>query len=129
MDKVLPRLGLIAGGVTFLVIGFWAFFWPQGFFDTVAEYPPYNEHLFHDLGAFNIGLAVALFAGLAGRGGVVVALAGGAVAAVFHAWAHFMDKDLGGRDTDPWSLGLLALLLVAALVFAVRTRGADLPET
>jgi hypothetical protein len=120
VEKVLPRVGLVAGAGLFLVIGLWAFFWPSEFFDTVADYPPYNEHFIHDIGAFNIGLGVLFLGALAGMGGVAVALTGGAVGSVFHALAHFMDKDQGGRDTDPWSLGLFALLLVVAAVVANR---------
>lgn len=127
MDRVLPRVGLVAGAGLFLVIGVWAFFWPKEFFDTVADYPPYNEHFIHDIGAFNIGLGALFLCALAGMGGVAVALTGGAIGSVFHAGAHFLDKDQGGRDTDPWSLGLFALLLVVAAVVAARGGGAQ-PE-
>ena len=36
--------------------GLWAFLAPQSFFNQLATFPPYNEHLLHDIGAFSIGL-------------------------------------------------------------------------
>ncbi len=73
---------------------------PDPFFDVVARFPPYNEHLFHDLGAFHLGIAAALVAGLAGRPGLGVALWAGTVGASAHAISHRVDADLGGRDSD-----------------------------
>jgi hypothetical protein len=33
-----------------------------------------------------------------------------------------MDRDLGGRSSDPWALGLLAVLLLVALALRIRAR-------
>ncbi len=96
--------------------GVWAFFAPRSFYEVVATYPPYNEHLFHDIGAFELGLTAAILSGLVWRDGLSVALLGGAVGAVVHAVAHVIDRDLGGRASDPWTLSVVAVILVAALV-------------
>jgi hypothetical protein len=40
-----------------------------------------------------------------------------------HAISHLVDADLGGRASDPYTLGALALLLVTALVIRVRGSG------
>jgi hypothetical protein len=109
-------------GLQFVVQGAWAFLWPASFYDQVATYEPYNLHLLHDIGAFQLGLGAALLAALVWRDGLLVALAGGTVGAAFHAWSHLMDRDLGGRSSDPWTLGLLALLFLAAFAWRLRTR-------
>jgi hypothetical protein len=104
----------------YTLFGAWALLSPRSFFESVATFPPYNEHLLHDVGAFQLGLGAALFAALALRRTLVAALVGVAVASVLHAGAHAVDAHLGGRPSDPWVLGLLAALVVLALVVAWR---------
>jgi hypothetical protein len=111
----------VLGAIFFLVPGVWAFFWPRSFYDTIATYPPYNHHLFHDVGAFQIGVGVALLAALVWTDGLLVALAGGSAALLVHTASHFVDHDLGGRESDPWLLGVLTLLVLGALVVRVRS--------
>lgn len=92
------------GALAFLVPGVWSF----------------NLHLFHDLGAFQIGIGVALVAALVWRDAVAVALAGATAGAAVHAVSHMIDRDLGGRALDPYLLSLLALLLAAGMVLRLR---------
>lgn len=33
---------------------------PQGFFETMADFEPYNAHLLQDVGAFQLGLGATL---------------------------------------------------------------------
>ncbi len=106
------------GGAIGVVTGAWSFLAPGSFYEVVASYPPFNRHLFHDLGAFQLGIAAALVAGLARRTAIAVGLWGGAVGATLHAVSHWMDAGLGGRASDPWLLSLLALALVAGLITA-----------
>lgn len=108
--------------LVFLVTGGWALVAPEPFYETVASYPPYNEHFIHDLGAFQLGIAGALVLGAAGAGGLAVALGGHAVAAVGHALAHVMDAGAGGRDSDPVSLSIYAVAAVTSAVIALRRR-------
>lgn len=110
-------------GLQGIVFGVWAFFWPQNFFDNIVLFDPYNVHLVHDIGAFLVGLSSSLLAALWWSDGLFVALAGGTVGAVFHEWSHIIDRDLGGRGSDPWALGVLALLFVVALVWRFQARG------
>ena len=112
-------VGLVSAwvGAAFgVVTGAWAFLAPDSFYEVAASYPPFNRHLFHDLGAFQLGIAAALVAGLARRPAIAVGLWGGAVGATLHAVSHWIDADLGGRASDPWLLSLLALVLVAGLI-------------
>ena len=96
--------------------GAWAFFAPQSFYDVIATFPPYNVHFLHDIGAFLIGIGVSLAGALLWRDALFVVLLGGAGAACFHWVTHVVDHDLGGAASDPWTLGVFALLLVVALV-------------
>jgi hypothetical protein len=116
------RLIALLGGLFFVGFGAWAFFDPRSFYEQIATWPPYNRHLFHDAGAFQLGIGAALLLALQWKDGLAVALGGGAVGAIMHAISHFIDQDLGGRETDPWFLSLVAAVLVIGLV-AQRQRG------
>ncbi len=106
-------------GVMNVALGLWALIDPQSFFDNIAEFPPYNEHFLHDLGAFQLGIGMALVFALVWRSdAILAALGGAAVGASAHEIAHIFDEDLGGKSSDPFSLGLIAVILVA--VFAWR---------
>jgi hypothetical protein len=105
----------IAGGAAalFMVTGVWPFFDAQSFYDEVAEFPPYNAHFLHDVGAFQIGIAATLFLALVWRGdALLVALLGGGIGAAYHFVAHVQDHDLGGTDAQTISLGLLAAAML-----------------
>ncbi len=59
----------LAVGIFYLLTGGWAFLFPTGFYSIVANLTPYNLHLLHDIGAFQVGLGTALLAAaVAGRG-------------------------------------------------------------
>jgi hypothetical protein len=117
--RVVRAIGLLAAAF-YTIFGAWALVSPRSFFDTVAAFPPYNEHFVHDLGAFQLGLGAAALAALAIHGSLVAVLVGLAVASVLHAAAHAVDAHLGGQPTDPWALGLFAALVVLALIVAWR---------
>ncbi|HEV7886965.1 MAG TPA: hypothetical protein VGO92_05365 [Acidimicrobiales bacterium] len=108
----LVRLVAWVGVAFFFFFGLWAFFDPASFFDKVAIFPPYNAHFLHDAGAFQIGLGTSLLLGLLGWGGLGTALGGAGLGSVVHVIAHVIDRDQGGRATDPVGLGLLALALL-----------------
>jgi hypothetical protein len=122
------RLVAWTAAAFFVVFGVWAFFAPAGFAKQIATFPPYNRHLLHDLGAFQIGIGVALLLGLWGWSGLGTAIGGAAAGSVLHVAAHVMDRNLGGRSTDPFGLGLLAAALVVA-TWLVRPRPASPVET
>ena len=105
------------GAAFFLITGGWAFFAPRSFFDVVAPWPPYNAHFLHDAGSFQLGLGVALLMTLFARRGALAGLAGAATGAAAHAISHVIDYGDGGRTTDPFGLGILAILLVAVTVY------------
>lgn len=118
MDKRVSHrivIGVTAlAGLFLLGQGIWALVSPQSFFDEIALFPPYNRHFLHDAGVFQIGLGATLLLALIWRDALLVALAGVGLGATAHAVSHVVDHGLGGRDTDPYSLGLLAAVLIAA---------------
>jgi len=127
----LGRLAILAGAAVFVIGGAWALISPSSFYDEVATYPPYNRHLFHDVGAFQLGLGAALLLALTDWSGRLVGLWAGTTAALLHALSHVLDRDLGGRDGDPVALSVLALAFLAGAVAATRKearQGSPRPE-
>lgn len=100
--------------------GVWALVDPQSFYDQLATYPPYNRHLFHDIGAFSIGLGAAVLLAFAIRDALLLGLSTLAVGSALHAISHIIDRDLGGRTTDPWALSLLALVVIGVAILRAR---------
>lgn len=105
---------LVLAGLFFLVPGIWAFVAPHSFYDQLAPFPPYNRHLLHDVGAFQIGIGAALLLASRWADARFVVLGGAAVGASVHLLSHLIDHDLGGRDTDIFVFGALAVLLAIA---------------
>ncbi|MDQ6722165.1 MAG: hypothetical protein M3077_08145 [Candidatus Dormibacteraeota bacterium] len=116
MSKAAAVFGILVFGAS----GAWAFVAPRGFYDAIATYPPYNQHLIHDLGAFQLGLAAALIAGLLLRDALLAVLAGVTVGALLHLIAHIEDQSLGGRPTDPYTVGAIALVLLGGALLRWR---------
>ena len=117
----LMRILVALVGLLLVGLGFWAFFDPASFFDRVALFPPYNQHFLHDVGAFQVGLGVALWLALVWGDALLVVLVAVATAATIHEISHIIDRDLGGHPvTDLPGLGLLALLLIVLAVLRLR---------
>ena len=115
MNRLARGIALLAG-LFFLGFGLWAFFDPASFFERIATYRPYNKHFLHDAGAFQIGIGAALLLALRWKDALAVALGGASAGGIMHAISHFIDRDLGGRDTDPWFLSFVAAATVIGLV-------------
>lgn len=118
------RVTALAGAAGFLGLGVWALVAPRSFFTSLATFEPYNPHLLHDIGAFQIGIgAVLLLAAFPERlNGLAAALLGSGVGAAVHVVSHIMDADLGGTpSTDIPTLSLLAIVLLAAGVTHARS--------
>src|SRR5450759_2558526 len=97
VDLVSTLVVAAFGAFTF-VLGVWAIIAPVSFFDNIGHFEPYNRHFLHDVGAFQIGLGAAALFALAWREDALLAVL--------------------GRDSEPYTLGLIAVLLCA--VFAWR---------
>lgn len=113
-DRVVAIVTALGAGV-FVAFGLWAFFDPEGFFEGVAEFEPYNEHFIHDIGAFQIGLGATLGLALWKRTDALFATLGGAgIGSGLHTIAHIIDHDLGGMDSDAFVFGFFTVVLLAA---------------
>jgi hypothetical protein len=120
--RTIAKIVAVLAGLFYLVFGIWAFAGPESFASNIANYGTYNEHLTHDLGAFQIGLGVAALAGVLLSDALAAALAGVAAASVMHGISHVMDHGLGGRSSDPWTVSLVGLLVLLAFLLAARRR-------
>jgi hypothetical protein len=68
-------------GLFTLAFGIWAFFAPASFAEFVAF--PYNRHLLHDVGAFQIGIGATMLLALLWADSIMVVLAGYVVGSSF----------------------------------------------
>ena len=112
------------GAAAFLPFGVWAMVFPRSFFDRLAQFHPYNQHLIQDIGAFQIGLGVVLLlAALRPHfDGLALALLGAGVGAAAHVASHVVGHDLGGKPASDIPLfTVIALVLLAAGVSRART--------
>ena len=94
--------------------GLWAFLAPRSFFDQLATFPPYNEHLLHDIGAFSIGLGAVIAFALLRVSAIRSSLLGVGVGSLFHVASHIIDYDQKPDPADVAGLSLIALLTLAA---------------
>lgn len=121
MDRLL-RGTLWLGVFSFGTGGVWAFFWPESFYRSIATYPPFNLHLFHDTGAFQLGVAAALLGCLMSSDLLRAGLFGGMAGTVMHAISHLLDQDLGDSPGDPWTTLALAVVFTTAFVLRLSSR-------
>jgi hypothetical protein len=98
--------------VSMLGLGAWAFLAPHSFADFI-DYPPYNRHLIHDAGAFQLGIGVTTLLALLWPDGLLAALTGFTVASALHTVSHWTDRGTGGHGSDVPSLALTVVALVA----------------
>jgi hypothetical protein len=104
-----------------LALGAWAFLAPESFARFI-DYPPYNRHLIHDAGAFQLGIGATVLLALWWSDALVVALTGFAVASGLHTLSHCTDRNLGGHGSDVPSLGLLTLVALIAIYARIQER-------
>lgn len=92
LQAALVTLGLVTCGY-----GVWAFLVPHSFFADVAHFEPYNRHLVHDVGVFQIAVGVSLLIASSTDSALVVAFGGFAVFETLHLASHVIDRHLGGK--------------------------------
>jgi hypothetical protein len=109
---------VVVSGLFMLALGIWAFFAPASFADFVEF--PYNRHLLHDVGAFQIGIGATLLLALLWADGVMVVLAGYVVGTSFHLASHIIDRHIGGHAYDPLVLSLLLVIGLAGMYARAR---------
>jgi hypothetical protein len=109
-------IAVLLSAASMIIFGVWAFADSTSFVQYV-NYHPNNEHIVRDAGAFQIGIGVTLLAALASSDRLLVALAGFIVASGLHTASHYIDRHVGGHDTD---VPLLAIFTVIALIGLVK---------
>src|SRR6266568_4610224 len=114
----------LLAGAAMLAAGIWSLAAPRSFAEAVKF--PYAEHFIHDLGAFQVGIGVTLLLAVIWSDALALALAGFLVGNTVHAVNHVVDLDLGGRGSDPWLLGLVSVLIAAALALRLKEIGYEL---
>jgi hypothetical protein len=127
------RGGLLVLAAMALLPGLWGTLWPRSFFDDfpgagnawVAAFPPYNEHLVRDVGAFYLGYGVLLLAAalITRRRLAQVALVAWLVATIPHGIFHV--RHLDALETTPAVvqsivLGVMVLLPLWLLWLSAR---------
>jgi len=116
--QLVSNLVVAVFGLLTLALGIWALVDTTSFFDNIADWPPYNRHFIHDIGAFQVALGATLLFALIWQGdAVLAALGGAAIGATLHWIVHLIDEEFGGADIDPYLLGLVALILVVTFVW------------
>jgi uncharacterized membrane protein YjjP (DUF1212 family) len=118
-QRVFVMIAMAVAGGFLLIFGVWSLLFPRSF-DALIDFPPYNEHLLHDVGAFQIGIGVSLLLSVIWSDSIGVALVAFIVAGMIHSINHAVDRHLGGHLSDQWALGGLVLLAVAALIIHLR---------
>ena len=118
-------MAAVSRGIAWFVAAFWigsgawAFFAPQSFFDKLATFPPYNEHLIHDIGAISIGLGAVIVFALGNMSAIRAALLGVGVGSAVHVLSHIIDYD---HKPDPMDIVGLTIITVATFFAALGTR-------
>jgi mannose/fructose/N-acetylgalactosamine-specific phosphotransferase system component IIC len=124
-SRIFVRSVVLVCAAFMLGVGLWALLEPRSFAAWIS-FPPYNEHLIHDAGAFQIGIGAALLLSLLlSRDALTVALGGFLVGGTLHVLNHAVDTHLahlGGHASDPWWLAGQVLLAAAALGVHLRSR-------
>jgi hypothetical protein len=109
---------VIISGLFTLAFGIWAFFAPASFAEFVAF--PYNRHLLHDVGAFQIGIGATMLLALLWADSIMVVLAGYVVGSSFHLVSHIIDRHIGGNVYETLGIGLLVVVGLAGMYARAR---------
>lgn len=110
-------------GAFYLLTGAWAFLLPRPFYGAVATFAPFNQHLLHDAGAFQVGLGLALILAALMDTGLRPALIAVLAASLLHLGAHVEDVRLGGHPaTDLPILVAICVILGAGLLSEGRVK-------
>jgi PPOX class probable F420-dependent enzyme len=111
----------LLAGVGTSVAGVWCLVAPRSFAELVDF--PYNEHFLHDLGAFQLGLGLALMLAVVWTDALATTTAGFLAANTAHAVNHVTDLDLGGNAAQAWLIAAVSVAVAVALWVRLRQLG------
>ncbi|MEU8107567.1 hypothetical protein AB0C18_28010 [Nonomuraea muscovyensis] len=121
-DRFIKATVVVAAALM-LVTGGWARLDPASFARWTNW--PDHQHFLHDAGVFQLGIGLMMLCALWWRDVVAVVLAGFVFTNGLHAVNHWLDRHLGGRDSDWWTLAIFFLIAGAALVARLRALKAN----
>jgi hypothetical protein len=122
-QRVTPFVTVVTtiAALSMAVLGVWMRIDPASF-ARFANFPV-HVHFLHDAGVFQIGIGLMMLCALRWSDLPTVVLGGFVFTNTFHVVNHVLDRDLGGNDSDWWTLGSLSVLAGAALVARLRQLG------
>src|SRR5687768_9747210 len=97
----LVGLALGAAGISLLLPGLLAFVAPGAFYDLLAPFPPQNDHILRDVGAFQVGFGLAALLAIRVEAFRLPMLGAVTVAFALHTISHVVNVS----DTDPSWVG------------------------
>jgi len=123
---------LIFLAVSALAPGLWGVLAPESFFrdfpgfgfSWVSLYPPYNEHLVRDVGAFFLaqGVLMSAAAYVMDRRLTQVALSSWLIFHLHHLYLHLTEDDLSGTEGIAQALTLGLMVLIPAILLPLSRR-------
>ena len=124
MNEMRLRTVLLVASAYHLILGAFMFFAPGPFYDSVAEFPPRNDHFIKDISTFYIALGIVLYISVRRSSWRVPILFFATVEYAIHAINHLIDVGDAVSDGKGWfnffSISLLTLILAALTTFAWR---------
>lgn len=132
MNEARLRTVLLVAAAYHLALGAFMFFAAGPFQDSVADFPPRNDHFVKDVSTFYIALGVVLYIAVRRRSWRVPILAFATLEYAIHALNHLIDVSDAASDGLGWfnffSVTFFTALLAFVTLFAWRVHPEPDPE-
>ncbi len=104
----MKRIALLFCALMYVLPGIALVFFPEWFYKTFAEFPPFNRHFLGDAGVFSFAIGVGLLMALRDMVRHRAAIAVGGLSALLHLLNHLYDDVIvdGGNITHLWTTSL-----------------------
>ena len=116
--RSIARFIVLLNGVLNTLTGLVILTAPKWFYDSVADFPPFNRHFLGDVGAFTLAIGVGLLIAARAPGSHTGLVGVGALGSLAHAFNHLYDDLLVERGTTLHWLNNTLPLMVLALALA-----------
>ena len=132
MNETRLRTVLLVAAAYHLVLGAFMFFAPGPFQDSVADFPPRNDHFVKDVATFYIALGIVLYISTRRRSWRVPVLVFATLEYGIHALNHLIDVTDAASDGLGWfnffSVSALTAILAFLALFAWRVHPEPEPD-
>src|SRR5215212_5021779 len=102
MNESRMRTVLLVAAAYHLVLGAFMFFAPGEFYDSIAQFPPRNDHFIKDFSSFYIALGVLLYVSMRRPSWRTPILALATLEYAIHALNHLIDVGDAASDGKGW---------------------------